>query len=102
MRQTRAEWARRIEEWKRSGLSGAEFAARAGVKESTLRYWKWQVGRQAKKAARPGFVEVVAAPGGLVADAPPLEVLVGARRVLVPAGFDEDTLRRLLRVLEGR
>jgi hypothetical protein len=27
MRQTRAEWARRVEEWKRSGLSGPQFGA---------------------------------------------------------------------------
>src|SRR6266851_7518581 len=33
----RDEWAKRIEQWAESGLSGAEFAREIGVKEGTLR-----------------------------------------------------------------
>lgn len=101
MRQTRAIWTKRVEQWKRSGLSGAAFAAQLGVKEATLRHWKWQLGRRAK-ATRAEFVEVVTEPGALAADARSLEVMVGELRVVVPMGFDEDTLRRLLRVVESR
>lgn len=101
MRQPRAIWAKRVEQWKRSGLTGAEFAAQLGVKEATLRHWKWQLERRLKS---PGaeFIEVVAARDALTAEPQALEVVVGELRVVVPVGFDEDTLRRLLRVVESR
>src|SRR6266851_6793007 len=69
---SREEWAKRIERWIDSGLTGAEFAAEIGVKETTLRHWKWALSRHTRepgweaKAARerrqqraPEFVEVV-------------------------------------------
>lgn len=102
-RESRAVWARRVEQWSRSGLSGAEFAARLGVKEATLRHWKWYLGCAAEAALstrRPAFVEVV--PRAEEAPGAGLELVVGAARVLIPVGFDEETLGRLLRVVEGR
>lgn len=101
MGQPRAVWAKRVEQWKHSGLSGAEFATRLGVKEATLRHWKWQLERRAKNPSAE-FIEVVAAPDALTAEPRALEVVVGQMRVIVPVGFDEDTLRRLLHVVEGR
>lgn len=95
MRQTRAIWTKRVEQWERSGLSGAAFAAQLGVKEATLRHWKWQLGRRAQKPSAE-FIEVLAAEGRS------LEVVAGELRIIVPFGFDEDTLRRLLRVVESR
>jgi transcriptional regulator with XRE-family HTH domain len=101
MRQSRAIWAKRVERWKRSGLTGAEFAAQLGVKEATLRHWKWQLERRGKSPSAE-FIEVVAAPDALTVEPRALEVVVGALRVVVPVDFDEDTLRRLLRVVESR
>jgi hypothetical protein len=46
----RREWAKRIREWKRSGQAGASFAAGLGVKEGTLRHWRWQLNHWAKAA----------------------------------------------------
>ncbi len=44
----RDEWAKRIEQWTQSGLTGAEFAQQIGVKESTLRHWKWELEKSAR------------------------------------------------------
>ena len=97
MRATRATWTKRVEQWERSGLSGADFAARMGVKEATLRHWKWQLGHDERgEAKKATFIEVTASNS-----APAFEVLVGEVRVIVPVGFDEDTLGRLLRVVAG-
>jgi hypothetical protein len=101
MRQTRAIWTKRVEQWKRSGLGGAAFAAQLGLKEATLRHWKWQLGRRAQKPSAE-FIEVHADPGALAGEARSFEVVAGELRVIVPVGFDEDTLRRLLRVMESR
>ncbi len=102
-RASRSVWARRVEQWTRSGLSGAEFAARLGVKEATLRHWKWQLGHGPETALsvrRPAFVEVLPPPTHESAES--LEVVLGDVRVRVPVGFDEETLRRLLRVAGER
>ena len=95
---TRETWAGRVRDWKRSGLTAVEYAAREGLKPSTLTWWSSQL-----KQARPAVLEVVmqAAPN-TGAPAGNLEVVLASGvRVAVPIGFDEATLRRLMTVLEG-
>ncbi len=119
-RTNRAEWAKRVERWKDSGLSAKEYAAETGVKASTLSYWSWRVrasaesrrDRPRRKAAaargpvaadaRSGqFVELEAA-APVSAQQPTLElVLSGGLLVRVGAGFDEATLTRLVRAVEA-
>jgi hypothetical protein len=103
-------WKKRVEAWVASGLRGAEFAARIGVKEQTLRHWKWQLGyeaRQGKARREPKepstFVEIVPAVSAQLVGAAAFELILGdGRQLKVPASFDEVALRRLLAVLEGR
>jgi hypothetical protein len=95
---TRETWAARVREWKRSGLTSAEFAERQGLNASTLTWWSSQLGRSALAISRPPVVEVMVAPL-----ASSLEVVLASGiRVAVPVGFDEATLGRLLTVLEDR
>jgi transposase len=97
---TRETWAARVRDWKRSGLTAADYAEREGLSAGTLRWWSSRLGRLAP-ARTPPVVEVTFAQGPVVASS--LEVvLVGGARVVVPVGFDETTLARLLTVLEGR
>jgi hypothetical protein len=97
---TRASWAARVHDRKRSGLTAAEYAAREGLKAGTLKWWSSKLNRSARPASRPPVVEVALA-GGRTGNA--LEVmLTSGARVSVPMGFDEATLRRLLAVLEDR
>ena len=119
-RVAREEWAKRVERWRDSGLSAAEFAAELGINARTLTYWKWVLGREARgdkrvwparkgrrarkavgagttSRATPPFVEVSAAS----ADERFELELSGGRRLRVPKGFDDEALRRLLGVLEA-
>lgn len=118
-RASRETWAKRVERWKDSGLTAREFAREMGVNARTLRYWKWKLGkegwwrdrrsngkagtslaRSSRKPAAPRFVEVDAA---VVAGADRLELAVGQRYVVrIPDGFDGETLRRVLDVVEPR
>jgi len=116
-RTAREIWRERVRQWKASGLTAREFAARHGFEASTLHYWSWRLGTKKRGAgargqAVPSFVELVrpaevagsGAPAG-EGEAPlaPFEVLFGERVCLrVPAHFDEAALRRLVRALEGR
>ena len=97
-RATREQWAKRVEQWKRSGLTAARFASRHGLSPRSLTWWKWRLGRVAEKT--PPVVEVVALARGGEA---PFEVVVDERlHVRVPAGFDAGELRRLVAALEER
>jgi hypothetical protein len=46
-RDGREAWARRVEEWKRSGLTAKQFADQRGIKPATLKWWTWKLGREA-------------------------------------------------------
>ncbi len=43
MRRSREGWKLRVAEYRRSGLSVAEFARRRGLKVGTLRWWSSQL-----------------------------------------------------------
>ena len=125
-RVAREEWAKRVERWRDSGLSCAEFAAEVGINPRTLTYWKWLLGKEARgekrawpsrkgrrSRSRPAAVEgATPSPASVVAGlvevhATPrdarFELELGAgRRLRVPASFDATELRRLLDVLEAR
>jgi hypothetical protein len=120
-------WRRLLRQWRRSGLTGRAFCAIQQLSEPSFYSWKREIARRdqerrrtATKAAAarqarsttaadwsarpnaasgPGFVRVA-----LPADDPrpsAIEVVVGQGRVVrVRAGFDDNLLRQLLRVLE--
>lgn len=106
-RETREQWEARVQRWQRSGMDAASFAAREGVAPERLRWWRWQLGlgpRAQRAAETPRFVEVVLEgrsepPVSARAEAE-LELVIGQRRVLVRPGFDAESLRRVLAVLE--
>jgi hypothetical protein len=114
MRTARAEWAKRVERWADSGLTAKEFAAELGINPGSLVFWKWQLKRDAREApvSREGTPKVSrrrsVAKLPLVELRPSLletriELELGAgRRLKIPAGFDVESLRRLLSVLETR
>lgn len=98
---TRETWAARVREWKRSGLTAAEFGQREGLRPRTLTWWSSELRRSPLALAKPPVVEVMVARKDPAASS--LEVvLANGVRVTVPIGFDEATLTRLLTVLEER
>lgn len=64
-RTSREEWARRVADWRRSGLPARRFAAREGINHHTLSHWAWRLGEERRggtDAARgPRFIEIVGA-----------------------------------------
>ena len=110
-----AHWRDVLERWRRSALHRSEFSRREGVSRDVLGWWQAEVHKRdlarQRRAARPRPEGV---PGG-PAFAPlrvvgpashpsssALEILAGGRVVRVQAGFDAETLGRLLATLEGR
>lgn len=120
VRRSTAEKAALIDQWRRSGLSLPAFCAPRGVNAKTMSGWIYKpahraavararsevVAAQVPDQAKPAFLPV------RVADARPrartsrragLAIVIGAgRRVVVTPGFDAETLRRVVAVLEDR
>ena len=108
MKSTRAEWAKRVRRWERSGLPLREFAEREGLSARSLGWWRWRLAKDGE--VRATVVEEAAAPAlsfvRLEAEAQPtamLEVVLKNGRVVrVPPTFDGETLVHFLDVAEAR
>lgn len=118
-----AEWAALIDQWRQSGLSLPAFCQRHGLSRGSMQNWVYKPElKRAVEAARresqtpvdeppapatvPAFLPVrvvQAAAVGEASDRSGVEVVIGAgRRVVIGPGFDAETLRRVVAVLEGR
>lgn len=108
---SRAEWQKRIERWRDSGLTAEQFATELGINAGTLKYWKYRIGkdstagvaaeqkpRRSKVPRAASLVEVHAAT--MVVSSPFVLELGETRRLQIPAQFDVPALERLLSVLE--
>ena len=79
-----------------SGMSVREFAARHGVQAQRLYRWRAELGSVVATTKTPAFVEIK--PAG----SRPIEVVLRSGHVVrVPDGFAEETLRRVVAVLDG-
>jgi transposase-like protein len=75
-----------------SGLTIREFAERQGLDRQRLDRWRMRLGR----ARAPAFVEISASVRGGA-----IEVVLRAGHVLrVPDGFEAETLRRVVEILD--
>jgi hypothetical protein len=114
---TREVWRERLEKWKQSGVTAAEYASRLGVTVARLKWWRWRLGpptapkralarkpaETITKAAKPAispltFVEMTEALEGDRLEV----VLPSSVRIRVRPGFDSPTLGQLLDVLEAK
>ncbi len=126
----RARWFGHVRACAGSGLSVAEYCRREGLQYNSFRRWRLTFrdagedfapaeyggsggGAPARGTDATGgsgqdelgvalFAEVAVGPASPVVEASAIElVLAGERRIRVGAGFDEETLRRLVAALEG-
>jgi hypothetical protein len=109
-RASRATWTKRVEKWKRSGLTAKAFASQAGISASSLAWWGWKLGAEAKPKKRRrraaaveplAFIEVPRPASAAFESVFEVELPSGVR-VKVPAGFDPSALARLVAALEGK
>jgi hypothetical protein len=99
--QRRTFWEKHLYAWQASGLSQAGYCRKHGLSEKSFVYWKKRLG---PASVAVSLVEVPRAPAAAVISVcRPLRVMLGNRYgIEVERGFDEESLERLLRVLEKR
>lgn len=110
-------WRQVLERWKTSALPKTAFARQEGISPDVLGWWQGEIRRRdglrrrvprtsprqrSGTARRPSFVPV-----RVIEPTPPpamaeIEVLVGGHVVRIRPGFDAETLKRLVAVLEDR
>ena len=111
-----AEWAELVAAWEKGGRSAAAFAAEHGIAESSLRWWKTELARRARKEAprrspgprrgSPVALARVVREGETVERSPgrstaAVSIVVGGARVVVETGFDKKLLREIVDALGG-
>jgi len=104
-------WRERLESWRRSGLSQAEFCRQRRLSPVSLSWWKRRFARQESAtpaiSPRTEWLAVRAVPTATAepcgeGSEPQLEVVLrGGRRVRVGPGFDASALLRLVQALES-
>jgi transposase-like protein len=108
MERGREVWEPRVRRLRDSDLTVAEFAAELGVNPSTLTYWKWRLGKEARQdkvrvaPARkaPTFVEVKQEGSARPSTMDRIEVVFADGLVIrVPDEFEPETLRRVVAAL---
>lgn len=100
----RETWAKRVAEWKASGLSSPEFCAGKDFTAGGLRHWAHRLAHPEERRPRVRLAKVVptskAPASPAAAGAPPdLVVELGVARVMVRPGFDRSALAAVLEEL---
>ena len=91
MRRSREDWKSLVAEYRRSGLSAAEFARRRGLKVGTLRWWSSQLQDLSEQT-----VEFLALRPVAPEPCSHIEVAVGTIVVRFEVGTDTEYLASLL------
>lgn len=93
-------WQKRLGDWKRGGLTQAQYCRQNNLDPRNFLYWKKKI------LPNSGTVSVVEIPTQVVrhssfsANPPNLVLIIDGRfRVEVPPGFDANTLERLITFL---
>jgi hypothetical protein len=92
-------WKKRIEQWRQSGLSQAEYCRQHHLKDHQLTYWKR---RFEKTDTAVSFVSLPVRTSPLAANKPPLVLSIDKHlKVEIRPGFDGHLLRQLIVALQG-
>jgi hypothetical protein len=96
---TEEKWKERVDGWRASGQTAAEYSEGKPFKAGGLRYWSSRLGRA--RADRIRIARVVRTSEAVLKVDTPIVIEVGALRLAVRRGVDQEALRVVLGVLGG-
>src|SRR5262249_9609977 len=96
------EWTKRVEAWRNSGLSAAQFCNGKDFSASGLRYWMSRLRKEQRQNGVKDDARVARVARALANADPDTSIVieVGQARVGIRRGFDRETLRGLLELLD--
>ena len=98
----RACWRERVEAQGSSGLSAAGYCREHGLARASFYRWRRIFSVEESDGRGAVFAELRVSAPSVSSEASGVEVVVsGERRIRVKPGFDEDTLRRAVAILES-
>jgi hypothetical protein len=90
-------WKKKLQEYRKSGLSRRAFSEQNGINKSTLDYWFARIGKGQKAK---GLIEVK--PASVVIQNASLQIVVADRyRIEVHRGFDPILFAEVVKALES-
>lgn len=96
-----ARWRERLERWRKSGESIAEFCRREGLSPPSFYLWRRRLAEEASAPRGTGraFLPVEVVADGSAPFGAECELVLEGLVCRVPRGLDDDSLRRLIRML---
>jgi len=101
-RRSREWWSKTVSRWRRSGLTGREFATQEGLAPSTLAWWSSTLSRDTRAAHGLSTIEpieIVVQPTPV--EARPIEIAVAGSVVRCEVGTSVEYVASLVRALGG-
>jgi transposase len=100
---SRAEWTKRVSQWRASGESAGDYASSRGFSERSLRWWAWHLKRARAEASRTtSSVQLVRVERAAKPAMEAVVLEVGLARIRVNRKTDPDAVRVLLAALTER
>ena len=90
-----AQWKRRLDNWKQSGLSASKWCHAHNLSYHLFKYWQKKLEEHAQK--RAGFVEISSTMDSVHTSS--ITIGIGPFHIQLEPHFDETMLERLLGVL---
>jgi hypothetical protein len=91
-------WKNQIKSWKESGLSQSEYSRQNNIDEQLFSKWKIRL----SKNIESNFVQITAAIKKDFLNEPELELVIKENySIKVHSGFNPETLKKLIKVIEG-
>ncbi len=94
-------WQKHLGDWKRGGLTQAEYCRRNHLDPKNFIYWKKKIHTVPLVELHAPLVAQSSQPVTHGVGSPHLNLIINGRfRIEVPPGFDAETLDRLIKVLD--
>ena len=97
-----AKWGKQVRDWEKSGQSVRAFCQERGLSEASMHRWKRELGLRKRERAAADLSKMATVQIEPEGDSRIEVELSEGRCIRVRPGFDQETLKQVVAVLEGQ